>query len=329
MKQLPILVILIAFVLQGCNLGTSGTWKDENIDQTLKNEIATFDQKVLEAIATKNTVLIQSIMSDKLREQSGGNIHQLLEQLGSVIKNTDYQVLNQYHVKNSKAGMSNTVMSGISGQEDYVIHYKALNEEMFISAILTKKGIDKFLITNVYGKYPDGWRLNILQFGQYTLDGKTPVQLYLEAKDDFDKDFIVDAANKMFLSLQVANPANQFWKYQKEDEMRKFQEKVMAEVLKRYTFPVVMDNIETKPEIMNINPQEMKEGYFPMVAYLTQVDLKDTIQTKKENDQIHRSIGEVFKGIDKDKKYVIYKAFNEIPNGITPVPTYGFVKETE
>jgi hypothetical protein len=42
---------------------------------------------------------------------------------------------------------------------------------------------------------------------------------------------------------------------------------------------------------------------------------------------IHQSIGHIFKGIDKDKRYLYYKAYNEMPNGTTPVPTYGFVKK--
>ncbi len=32
MKQLILLAILTTFGLQSCNAGTSGTWKDENIE---------------------------------------------------------------------------------------------------------------------------------------------------------------------------------------------------------------------------------------------------------------------------------------------------------
>jgi hypothetical protein len=64
-----------------------------------------------------------------------------------------------------------------------------------------------------------------------------------------------------------------------------------------------------------------------MVEYLTSIDLNDTVRTKVENELIHQSIGHIFKGIDKDKRYLYYKAYNEMPNGTTPVPTYGFVKK--
>ena len=88
-----------------------------------------------------------------------------------------------------------------------------------------------------------------------------------------------------------------------------------------------MNAIKTNPQIINIFPQGMQDGYFPMVEYLTNIDLKNTVSTKEENNLIHKSIGQVFKGLDKGKKFIFYKAYSQMPNGKTPVPTYGFVKE--
>ncbi len=329
MKKFLILLSLVIFGLQSCNVGTSETWKDENIDASLKREIETLDNKVIEAIASNNTMLLKKIMSEKLLEKSGKNIGQLIEQVGRVISSKNFNILNQYHVKNSTTGIGNTVLSGISKENDYIIHYQALNKEIFISIIIPENRLDEFIITNIYGKYPDGWKLNILQFGQYRINGQTAPELYSKAKGEYEKGYLVDAANDIFLSSRVANPANKFWQYQKEDEIKKFYNKVLTEIKSEYSFPLTLEKINTKPQIMNIFPFGMQEGYFPMVEYLTNINLKDTVKTKIENDQIHQSIGKVFKGLDKDKKYIFYKAYNEIPNGKTPVPAYGFVKENE
>ena len=158
MKQLMTLLILTTLLFQGCNVGTSGTWKDENIDQNLKSEIETLDKKVLEAVTSNNSALIKTVMSEKLLEKSGDNIDQLIEQAGIVITSKDFRILNQFQVKNSTTGIGNTVMSGISGENDYIIHYQALNKEMFISLIIPNNELDEFVITNIYGKYPDGWK---------------------------------------------------------------------------------------------------------------------------------------------------------------------------
>jgi|TARA_B110000091_G_scaffold142360_1_gene152085 hypothetical protein len=327
MKNLILLTILTAFGLQSCNVGTTGTWKDDNIEQSLKNEIRTLDKKVLEAVTTKNSELLKSIMSDKLLDKSGDNIDQLIEQAGNVITTANYKILNQFQAKNSTTGIGNTVLSGVSGLNDYIVHYQALNEEMFISILIPKSGLDEFMVTNIYGKYPDGWKLNILQFGQYKINGQTAPELYSKANEEFDKGYLADAANTMFLCSQVANPANKFWQYQKEDEMKALQETIMKSVNAEYSFPLTLEKIDSKPKILTIYPKGTQEGYFPMVEYVTNIDLKDTTATKAENDQIHELIGQTFSGIDKNKKYIFYKAFSEMPNGKTPVPTYGFVKE--
>lgn len=329
MKNLILLTILIAFGLQSCNVGTTGSWKDENIEQSLKNEIESLDKKVVEAVTTKNTDLLKSIMSDKLLEKSVDNIDQLIEQASSVITTTDYKVLNQFQAKNSTTGIGNTIISGVSELNDYVIHYQALNEEMFISLLISKSGRDEFIVTNIYGKYPDGWKLNILQFGQYKVNGQTAPELYSEAKSEYENGYLMDAANSMFLSSRVANPANKFWQYQKEDEMKEFYDKAMTEINSKYKFPMTLEAIESKPQILTIYPLGMADGYFPMIEYLTNLDLVDTVSTKAEFENIHVEIAKTFKGIDKDKDYIFYKAFSQMPDGKTKVPTYGFVKELE
>lgn len=327
MKTLLLLTILIVFGLQSCNFGTTGNWKDENIEQSLKNEIEALDKKVLEAVTTNNVELLKSIMSDKLLEKSGDNLSQLIEQASNVITTTDYNILNQFQAKNSTTGIGNTIISGVDGLNDYIIHYQALNEEMFISLLIPESGLDKFIVTNIYGKYPDGWKLNILQFGQYKVNGKTATELYSEAKIEYENGYLMDAANNMFLSSKVANPANNFWKYQKENEMKEFYEKVMKEINSKYKFPMTLEAIDSKPQILSIYPQGTADGYFPMIEYLTNMDLKDTVQTKAEYKKVHSEIVKAFNGIGKNKDYIFYKAFSEMPDGKRPVPTYGFVKE--
>jgi hypothetical protein len=327
MKIQIITIILSIILFQSCKLGTTGTTMNENISAHLKAEIKELDKKVLKAIVENNVEDLKSFMSSKLLEKSGNEIEKLIEKVSGIIESNEYEIIDQYFVQNSTSGLGNTVMSGIDGIDDYVIQYQALNDEMFISLILPENGNDEFLITNIYGKYPEGWKLNILQFGQYTVNSKTAPQLFQQAKIEYEKGYLVDAANNMFLSSRVVNPANKFWKYQKEDEFREFYDKVLKEVNEKHNFPMTISEVKSKPQILTISPFGMNEGYFPMIEYLTKIDLKDTIQTRIENDGIHKKIGKIFKGIDKDKKYIFYKAFSGMPDGKTKVPTYGFVKK--
>ncbi|WP_133249958.1 hypothetical protein [Marinifilum breve] len=327
MKKLLLLTILIAFITQSCNLGTHSTWKDENIESSVRNEIRELDEKVLKAVTTNNTTLIKSIMAKELLEKSGDNIDQLILQASNIITSTDYRILNQFQVKNTTTNIGNTVVSGLNAPNDYIIQYKALNKEMFVSLLIPKNELNEFIITNIYGKSPEGWKLNILQFGQYKINGQTAPELYSIAKDKLEKGHLVDAANSMFLCSLVAKPANQFWQYQNEDQMKSLQEEILGKINEQYTFPLTINEIESKPQILTIHPQGVQEGFYPMIEYLTTIDLKDTISTKLENNKLHSLIGKMFKGIDQDKDYILYKAFSQMPDGKTPVPTYGFVKK--
>ncbi|NVN95772.1 MAG: hypothetical protein HXX18_10870 [Bacteroidetes bacterium] len=329
MKQGVLIMAIILFGLQSCNVGTYDSVSNEKIDAQIKNEINDLDKIVVKSIFENNPKLIKGIMSDILVKQSGDKIDDIIHQTNSLVDNKEVRVLDQFYVKNTTKGLSNTVMSGLNGQNDYIIHYKAENKEIFISLIVLKNGLDELLSTNIYGKYKEGWKLNIIHIGEYTLNGMTATELYKKAKEQYENGFLVDAANNMFLSSQVLKPANGYWQYQIEQEMKKFYELMIGKTKDKYQFPITLMKIETKPQILNISPQGMNEGYFPLINYLTKIDLKDTLRTRIENDKIHNLIGTIFKGIDLDKKYIFYKAWNEIPDGKNSKPNYGFVKKLE
>ena len=88
---------------------------------------------------------------------------------------------------------------------------------------------------------------------------------------------------------------------------------------------MTLSSIETKPQLFRIFPQVMKDGFFPMVYYRTDINLKDTISLKLENLKIRKVVDSIFTGIDKGKKFIFYWAFNEMPDGKKLIDRYGFV----
>ena len=322
-------IVLITVTLNSCNVGTYGNLQNESIPIELRVEIEKLDKKVIDGIVTNSPSKIKDLLSDKLIEKSGSDISKYIEQVNSIVKSSDYIILDQYYVNNSTTGIGNTVFSGVDGMNDYKLKYHALNKEMFISLLIVGDEMDKILITNIYGKYPNGWKLNILQFGQYIVNNKTATELYSQAKQEYEDKYLVDATNNMFLSSNVSNPGNGYITYNNAKEMEDFYAKLLAEIKEEYNFPITINEIKSKPRIINISPQGMEEGYFPMVNYVTSIDLADTLKTRIENDKIDDYIDDYFVGLTKNKKYVFYKAFSSMPDGKTEIPTYGFIKESE
>lgn len=329
MKQLFCIIILALLVLSGCKKEATGTWKNESIDQNLRQEIKTLDNRVMESILAGDPKIIVDIMSLRLKERSIKDIDQFIDQANEVIHSRTYETLDQYYVRNSGENQINKVSSGDSAVNDYVIQYQAVNKESFVSLIIPKDTLYKFLITNIYGKYGDTWKLNIFKFGLYKINGMTAEELYAKAKSEMDKGFLADAVTDMSLSSQTAFPANNFWKYQKDDVMKKFFKNILSEFQKQYQFPMTVDDIATKPQILNIYPQDGEDGYYPSVAYLTKIDLTDTVKIVVENNLLHEEIGRIFKGLDKGKNYLIYTAYNQIPNPNSEPRSYRIVKKLE
>ena len=299
--------------------------KDEAIDSSLRYEISQLDHKVLKAVVNKQADKLKALMSEELLKQSSNNIGDLVAQVSKDINTVDHDVMNRFHILHSEENVGYQLSSGEGRLNDYYLKFLALNKEMFVSTLVPKTKGDQYVITIIYGKYPQGWRINIIQFGKYTIYDKTAPEWYETAKNYYDKGYILDAMTHIFMSSRVAKPANAFWKYQKEEEMISFENKIMNELNTRFPLPNVIDAIPTRPIVFSIHAQAVSEGVFPMIEYVSGLDLNDTIETKKEFEQLHQSIADHFKGVSKNNDYIFYKAYNEIPTAENNAKGYGFV----
>jgi hypothetical protein len=328
-KNKYVLFFILASLTFSCNSGVNRTWKNESINEDLKKEISGLDKKVIQSLKTDNPEMLQSILSPDLIEKGVTNLDSIVHLINKSIQGDDYSILDQYLIKNTTNGLNTVILSNNKNINDYTVQFKVNSKQSFVSLIIPKGGINKLLVTTVYGKFKEGWKVNIIHFGYYKLDGKTAPELYAQAKEEYDKGYLMDAANTVFLCGQIIKPADSYFKYDSEEEILKFNEKVIAEVNSKYNFPITLDNVETQPKIINIFPQYLDEGYFPCIEYQTQIDLDDTTRTTIENKMIQEEIGSMFPGINKDKRYVLYVAYNEIPDGKHKVDVYRFVQYLE
>ena len=327
MRKVILTLIFIPIVITSCNVG--GMWKDDNIDPKIKEQIHKLNYEIIDGFVNNNADKVFNICSDKLLEQGKNDLSMLIQQTRQSFSHEDFKILNEFYQKNTSSNAQTNVMTGVSGEHDYLISYKALNSEMFVSVGYFDNDLNQTSLTLIYGKYGNEWKLNIMQVGTLRIMGKDAFDWYQVAKQNYDKGYLIDAVNDLVLANQLLKPANQFWQYQKEKEIQEFGQKVMADININFTFPMTVDYVKTKPQIFNIYPQGMAEGYFPMIRYTTSIDLNDTIKLKKECDEIHSKIGDLYHGIDKNKKMIFYRAFESIPTGNIPVDNYGFIQEIE
>lgn len=330
MKFFILSCFLLLIALQSCKVDTTGTWKNDRIDPEIRNQIAILNKKLFKSFLAADVVGAKKLMAPILIENSDSEISAIVSAFNENFKATDYQILDEYYTKNSGKNITNILLSAKGDGNDYKVTYLALNEEMFVSVLISKNLPVNFLILAAYGKYNDGWKLNILQVGNYTILNKNAPDFYKSALEQYKAGNIINAADQIIVASDIAHRADSHFSYNSDSEMQAFYSKVMKEAGSKYKFPLVLNEIKTEPGIFSINPQVLtkgeEKGVFPMVKYQSKIPLSDSVALKAENLDIQKSIASKFRGINKDNTLIFYQAFNQIPNGNNPVKHYGFMQ---
>ena len=301
------------------------TLKNEHINKETKEQIRSLTDKLFDAILTNDIGIIQAMFATQVLETQGEEMEKLVARMHSSFQAQSYRMLDEYHVQNAATEAIYSVGPGIPGDNDYLIHYLPPHPETFV-ALLIPNGLDSdFLITAIYAKHDDQWKLDVLQFGQYGLFNKNAPRYYDTAKEYHDKGYLIDALNNMELNQLCLRPAGELWEYQKHQEMMEFYEKLKNEFNTKFPLPLTLDNIESKPQIFRIHAGILNDGFSPMVLYLTSIPLDNTAALEAENENVKVEVNRIFTGINVGKKYVFYRAYHELPDGEKEVDHYGFV----
>lgn len=325
MIKKALFILLAAVVLHSCNFSTTGTWKNETIQESKRKRIKTLNNKLFEALFTNDAEKLKELMSDTLKRSFGEESINSLQQLNASYKPETYTVLDEYNVSNAKAGMENVLKTTDGNDHDYEVNYLALNKEMYVSLLLAPDKENDLLITVVYGKYADDWKINVLRFGEYRVAGKTTPDYYSLAKTANSKGQLVNAVNYMILSNQLSRPAGDLFQFKKDKEMAEFYSKLLREADAQYRFPMPLVNVETHPKIYKMSPQITREGVFPSIHYISDININSEAQLKAENELVKKEVSRLFPGIDQDKKYIFYWVINGLPDGNKVMEQYGFI----
>ncbi len=310
--------LILFFVFESCSPPEPGTWKNEKIESGIRDNFHKRNDQMLAALKANNPMEMEAFMSRDMIENNSRL--RLIELCSNRLKEGDYSLLDEYYVVNKERG-NKILETKTPGINNYNIRYNADTREMYFAFFIPKSIPNKYMISAIYCKYDYGWKLSNLEVSPYTLNGETAPELFDRAKEMYDKKYLFDAVNNMQLVKVCASPC-EGWRYQDENEMNDFYAKVIAEINMKYVYPFTLKQVPTHPRIFSITSQTTADGVFPLVYYMSSVKLADTVGLRKENENIKRVIGNVIPGLDKDKKYVFYDAFNEWPRGDKSVDRY-------
>lgn len=305
--KFPAFAILL-LIVQSCTL-VPGVRKNEEIKPGKRQEFHELNAGVLKHLKAGDAEGLKSMLSN---DEAKKNISKLLDSISKQLKENPYQLLDEYYVINKYAD-SDTILATGPLINRYGLKYPYTTFEEYFAYYLPKKSANKHLLGLIYGKYKDGWKIINLSLAPYTIDGKSGPELYLQARDDYDKTNYPGAAREAAKAILCIKPAP-YWVYPDEEDAEMFNKKVQA-YIKYYQFPFVLFMVQSGPMILAIGDKQTPDGVFPAVTYMTHYDIKNTAAVKTENKEVNQQICRMLPGLAKHYDHIFYSAYNEKPTG--------------
>lgn len=319
---ISLLVLLISYA---CSY--SEMRQDSSIDSKIKIKMQQMTAQIIDGLVLNQPEKILESCSDSLRNMLQGAVEGMLSLYSPKFKDRNYKVLNEFHFKNAVVGKKIIVATGTTGIHDYYFNIMAQNPELFVETGYFDTPDEQNVLTTVWGKYGNDWKLNYIHIGLLSIGHRNRVEWYLALKEDFEKGYYCDAGLKfMLLGKLMSKNALPFF-YVKEKEMREYCEYVYASLSQKIHLPMQITIVPSQPKIIHIKPVIRRDTLCPVISYISQISMTDSHLFKEECDALHTNIGKLFEGIDKNNSKIIYQVFDRIPVDNQTPPHHTFVQE--
>jgi len=323
-KCLPV-VVFILFLSQSCT-SKDQVWKNEAIDPKVKATMTALNGEIYAIMCENNYEKLTQLFSDTLMNQLGPDFaKKFMPNMQQVMKGHNYRVFDEFYIKCPKAKDTITLASG-KGDSAYTIKFASPAPQTYFAMLVAGDTTDEVMLTLVYTNINGKWKVSNLYGENYSLRSKNAVEQYYYAMGQQKNGYLLDAACTMALAKNCIAPGGRTFQYKKTAEITHFSDSITKETDEKYMFPYTMNEIKSKPEIVNVHYQILAGSFVPIVIYKSTINVADTVSLKKENDIIQKGIGKQFYGIDLLNKTILYRAYNELPNGNNDPRYYGYVQ---
>ncbi|RYY35747.1 MAG: hypothetical protein EOP46_08945 [Sphingobacteriaceae bacterium] len=317
--------ISLFITLQSCTKTQPDYWHNNEIDVDMRNEFHENNHEVIKQLKAYNIRELENHLAKKMVNNVATKRE--AERLGNTLRTAEFVLLDEYYAIN-KYRDYDTITTRNKAVNNYYLRYEGFAKEMYIALFAPKTGDERSLITLIYAKFDYGWKLCDMDVAPYMFWGKTAPQLYELAKAQFQKGQLINAKLTTDLAITAAKPSK-IWEYSFNQEFRLLNSKLSYDANQQFTFPLVLNKVPTKPQVFAIYIKPFSQGTFPIIQYLTKIPLKDKEKIIEENNRVKVAIAELMPGINTNKKYLMYAAFNEMPKFDRSVDRYEITEKLQ
>jgi hypothetical protein len=187
--------------------------------------------------------------------------------------------------------------------------------------------VNEVMITLVCDNVNGKWKVRNILGEDFSLNKRDAIEQFHYAKTLEKHDDLMDAVNTMGLANHCNAPGGGFFRYKNAAGMKKYNDSLTNIAKAKYAFPYLVNELDSKPSVFNIHYEVFKAQFAPMIMYQSSISVSDTVSLKKENDELQKNIGAVFTGMDINNNIILYRAYNELPDGKNNPAYYGYVQK--
>lgn len=313
MKKTLLLLLVLAATLQSCYQKPE-TIANNDIDPKLREIIKAKNDSLFEALSDSNSKVLEKLGSEKFNKFLVAKLNGVIWPFRKGYLTTDHEVYEEFHNKHTTVPDNSTINSATNG---YTLTFQNEAKETYVSLLKSSyMGIDDYIITVIYCKKGNDWKIEEITAGLLSVYGKNAAQVYAQAKEYHEKGYEWDAYQQLNLARQLLEPAQKLIKYPEEKEIIRDYESMDKKISTNYYMPYILGNIDTKPIIQQLTVVKNTEGIFPLISYTTQIRLSDSVSLSNELKDIKTEVKKNYNWINFKQKYIYYRAYNVNDNGL-------------
>jgi len=305
------LLIIFTLFSTSCSATVGDTKIQHNmeIDNATLDSVKILDDKVLESIKNNDSDKVLEISSEAFKNNSG-NIKEFISNINKSVKDKTFDYKDRYYCKVNKIGKYSFSIKSLENNT-LNVNLEAVSNDIFVSLIKSNSNSNDYMLSFIYIKEQDTWKLQSLDVGEYSYDGMTADDLYEKAKSFDNKGYIIPAALYSVLSSKLLHPAP-FLEYKNKNEITNYNKKLLDGIKNEYTFPQELKNANNI-KIYGFDVKGVKEGIVPVVKYTTNIELSNKEAIEKEANDINNAVNSQYPGLKENFKLFLYEAYSEPP----------------
>ena len=320
---IPYIVMLLLIGLSDPALAGAGVTYSKpgkEIDLSLRKEVHRINGEVLDAVKSRDIALLRKYMTDEFQKLKDEDTLAFINQLAPVIDQVKLTQHYDNHVTSTFMGDGHiSVNSETTPRFIVIIQFPngratEMAQEYFISQLITSGMPEDLILTLIYKKENNKWKVNNINAGLYAVHSKKLHDWYEELKGIRESGDLITSTLLLTQIKRLIRPAP-FVIYQDEKAIIEYAKTVETEFNKTIRLPYKLD-VKNDPTIFHIEmPVDIRaKDFYYVIKYLSKVPLEDTVSLNKEVDDMARVIAVKFPNFASQQRQTVFLAFNEMPN---------------